>query len=105
MLNSPGKLFAASILMVVPSLMVFLSLAAKPIVSKWLNIAFGIIYTAIMLLIAATSIAPWWTFYLAVVESCITALIGWYAWRWPKESGGTDRPELATVRPGVRQDL
>ncbi len=87
MLDSPQKLVAASILMVVPSVMVFLSLVLKPKVNKWLNIVFGAFYTAIMILIAITSFAPWWTFYvfLALVESCITSLIIWYAWKWPKQ--------------------
>jgi len=90
MLDSPQKLFAASILMAVPSLMVFLSLALKPKINKWLNIILGIIYTAIMLLIAVTTIAPWWTFYvfLAILESCITSLVIWYAWKWPKQKAG-----------------
>jgi hypothetical protein len=88
LLDSPEKLFAASILMTAPALMVFLSMALKPTMSRWLNIIFGIIYTAIMLLIAAKSIAPWWTFYvfLAIVESGITSLIVWYAWTWPKHA-------------------
>ena len=92
LLNNPIKLFAASVLMVIPSLMIFLSLVSKPKINRWLNIVFGIIYTAIMILIAVTSIAPWWTFYvfLAIVESCITALIVWYAWTWPKKNNLKD---------------
>ena len=88
LLDSPQKLFAASVLMVIPSLMVFLSLVSKPKINKWLNVVFGAIYTAIMILIAITSIAPWWTFYvfLAIVESCITLLVVWYAWTWPKQN-------------------
>jgi len=41
-----------------------------------------------MLLIAITSITPWRTFYvfLAIVESIITALIVYYAWKWPKQN-------------------
>ena len=95
MLDSPIKLFAASMLMAIPALMIFLSLALKPQLSKWLNILFGTIYTAIMLLIAITSIAPWWTFYvfLALVESCITLLIVWYAWKWPERNS---TPETIT---------
>ncbi len=87
LLDSPLKLFAASILMAVPALMVFLSIALKPKINKGLNIIFGTIYTAIMLLIALTSIAPWWTFsvFLAIVEIVLTSLIVWYAWRWPKQ--------------------
>lgn len=88
MLDSPQKLFAASILMVIPSIMVFLSLVSKPKIGKWLNVVFGTIYTALMILIAVTSISPWWTFYvfLAIVESCITSLIVWYALKWPKRN-------------------
>lgn len=87
MLDSPQKLVAASVLMAIPSLMIFLSLVVKPKVNRWLNIGFGAFYTAIMILIAITSIAPWWTFYvlLAIVESCITSVIIWYAWKWPKQ--------------------
>jgi hypothetical protein len=86
MLDTPGKLFAASVLMVVPSLMVFLSVALPPVLNRWLNIVFGVIYTGIMLLIAATSYSPWYTFYvfLAMVESILTAMIVYYAWRWPR---------------------
>ncbi|HYG02677.1 MAG TPA: DUF6326 family protein [Chryseosolibacter sp.] len=88
MLDSPEKLFAASVLMMIPSVMVFLSLALKPMINKWLNIVFGTVYTAIMVLIAITTIAPWWAFYvfLAVVESIITSLIVSYAWTWPKQN-------------------
>ncbi|MFH7013352.1 DUF6326 family protein [Flavobacterium sp. FlaQc-52] len=86
MLDTPFKLFAATLLMTVPALMIFLSVVLKPKINRGLNIVFGILYTAIMLLIAVTSIAPWWTFYvfLAVVESFITALIVWNAYKWPR---------------------
>ncbi|OUL60417.1 DUF6326 family protein [Flavobacterium sp. AJR] len=86
MLDNPIKLFAATILMVIPSLMIFLSILLKPKLARLLNIIFGIIYTAIMLLIAATTLAPWWAFYvfLALVESTITILIVWQAYKWPR---------------------
>ncbi len=86
MLDSPMKLFAASVLLAIPALMVFFSIVLKPTINRRLNIVFGISFTAIMLLIAVTSITPWRTFYvfLALVESGITSTIVWYAWRWPK---------------------
>ena len=92
-LDEPMKLFAASILMTIPSLMIFLSLALKSKVNRWLNIIFGTIFTAIMVLIAISSSGPWWTFYifLALVESVITLLIVWFAWNWPKQG---DQPQL-----------
>jgi hypothetical protein len=86
MLDRPMKLFAASFALAIPALMVFLSLILKPALNRNLNIAFGIFFTTIMLLIAVNSITPWRTFYvfLALVESGITSLIVWHAWRWPK---------------------
>ena len=86
-LDSPTKLFFASVLLAIPASMVFLSIILKPSINKWLNIAFGIFFTTIMLLIAVNSITPWRTFYvfLAIAESVITSLIVWYAWKWPKQ--------------------
>ena len=86
MLDNPIKLFAASILLAVPALMVFLSLILKSTINRRLNIVLGIFYTALMVLIALTSITPWRAFYvfLAIVESCTTALIVCYAWKWAK---------------------
>ncbi|MBL0118797.1 MAG: hypothetical protein IPP89_07390 [Saprospiraceae bacterium] len=88
LLDSPMKLFSASVLLAIPALMVFLSIILKPKINRQLNIVFGIFYTAIMILIAITSITPWRTFYvfLAIVESVITSLIVFYAWKWPKIS-------------------
>jgi Family of unknown function (DUF6326) len=87
-LDSPMKLFAASILLAIPALMIFISVALKPTINRRLNIIFGIFFTALMMLIAVISITPWRTFYvfLALVESVLTSFIVWYAWRWPKQA-------------------
>lgn len=86
LINSPIKLLAASLLMAIPSLMICLSVILKPNLNKWLNIVFGIFYTAIMVLIAVSTLSAWWSFYvfLAVVEIIITSLIIYYACKWPK---------------------
>ena len=86
LLDSPTKLFAAAVLLAIPAAMVFLSILLKPTVSKWLNIIVGILFTFIMVLIAFTYSDVWYTFYLfyAILESLITAMIVWYAWKWPK---------------------
>jgi Family of unknown function (DUF6326) len=88
LLDSPMKLFAASVLLAIPASMVFLSIILKPSINRTLNIVFGLFFTAIMLLIAVTSLTPWRTFYvfLALVESGITSAIVWYAWKWPRVS-------------------
>lgn len=86
MLNSPLKLFCASILLAIPACMIFLSIILKPGLNRILNIVFGVFFTCTMLLIAATSLTLWYTFYvfLAILESVITSLIVWYAVKWPK---------------------
>jgi hypothetical protein len=88
MLDSPIKLFLASLLLAIPAFMICLSILLKPLSNKWLNIVFGIFFTAIMLLIAVTSISEWRAFYVfyAIVESLITALITWTAFNWPKQT-------------------
>ncbi|CAN5148889.1 DUF6326 family protein [soil metagenome] len=88
MLDSPMKLFTAALFLAIPALMVFLSITLKPSINRSANIIFGSFFTAIMILIALVSITPWRTFYvfLALVEICITSLIVWYAWKWPKQA-------------------
>ncbi|MEP6901821.1 MAG: DUF6326 family protein [Actinomycetota bacterium] len=86
-LDTPVKLFAASILMAIPAIMVFLSVMLKPKLNRWLNIIFGLFYTGIMILTIVNSIDLWHAFYifLGIVEILITSLIVWTAWRWPKQ--------------------
>ncbi|MBI1769811.1 MAG: hypothetical protein HY015_03995 [Bacteroidetes bacterium] len=85
--TTPLKLLMFAILMTLPSVMVFLSLLLKPKVNRWINILMGIFFTAIMILVVATSIDQWMIFFifLGVVEILITSLVVWYAWTWPKQ--------------------
>ncbi|MDZ7648502.1 MAG: DUF6326 family protein [Cytophagales bacterium] len=90
LLNKPIKVFAASVLMSLPSLVIIATVIARAEIARWTNIVFGLIFTAIMLLIAVTSIPVTaeiaaYVFY-AVVESCITLVVVKLAWKWPKES-------------------
>jgi len=84
-LNSPTSLFIASLIMVIPPLMITLSLMLKPEINKWLNIVFGSLFTLMMILIVIGSITPWYSFYvfLAIVEAILTAIIVWNAFKWP----------------------
>jgi hypothetical protein len=87
-LNTPTALFIASLIMVIPPLMIVLSLVLKPLLNKWLNIVFGSLFTIMMILIAIGSLTPWYSFYvfLAIIESILTAIIVWNAYKWPKEN-------------------
>ena len=79
--TTQGVLLGTSILMAIPSVMIFLSVALKPRLNRWLNIVFGALFTLIIL------ITMWaWAFYVffGVIEVTLTALVVWYAWRWPR---------------------
>lgn len=87
-LNSPLKLFIAAFSLAIPAIMVLLSILLKASINRVLNIVFGVFFTIVMVLIAFTSFTPWRAFYvfLAVIESIITSLIVYYAFKWPKQS-------------------
>ncbi len=78
-----GILLTTSILMAVPSVMVFLSLVLRASICRWTNIVFGAAYTLLVLV----SLAGMWTFdiFLGAIEMILTTLIVVYAWRWPRE--------------------
>ncbi len=85
LLGSPEKLLAASVLLVITAITVFLSVVLKPKINGLLNNIFGILFTAIMLLTAFTPLVPWKAFYvfLALVESTLTILITYNVWKLP----------------------
>jgi len=81
--TTQGILLGTSIMMAIPSVMIFLSLALKPILSRWLNIVFGVLFTLIIL------ITMWgWMFYtfFGAIEVMLTSAVVWYAWRWPRQA-------------------
>ena len=80
--TTQGILIGTSLMMAIPSVMIFLSVALKAKLNRWLNIVFGVIYTLIIL------ITMWdWAFsiFWGFIEVVLTALIVWYAWTWPKQ--------------------
>ena len=84
--TTQGVLLGASLMLAIPSLMIFLSVALPPVPNRWLNIVSGAVYTAIILK------TMWvWAFYIfyGVIEISLTSLVVWYAWRWPKAPAST----------------
>ena len=81
-----GSLLTASLLMIIPAVMVFLSLTLKPSVNRWANILVGVLYTFVNI---SNLIGETWAYYISfgVVEIVLTLLIVWYAWKWPKQEG------------------
>jgi hypothetical protein len=80
---SQGVLLGMSAIMVIPSLMPFLSLVLPAGLDRWVNLVFGTIYTVIMII----AIRGGWHFYIlyGLIEIILTALVVWYAWTWPRQ--------------------
>lgn len=81
---TPGVLIGVSLMMAIPALMVFLSLALPPFLCRWLNIALGLAYSAIMLL-TMQGAQP---FYLVLggIEVALTLGVVWVAATWPRQA-------------------
>jgi hypothetical protein len=75
--------FRMAAIMVIPSLMPFLSLVLPAAVNRWMNIVFGAVYSAIMMVV----IRGGWHYYIlfGLIEITLTVFIVWYAWTWPKQ--------------------
>jgi hypothetical protein len=88
LLNTPTKLFGASFVLIIPALMIGLSILLEPKLSRFFNLLFGTLYTVLMLWIAINYSGEWLRFALvfAIVESIITSMIVWYAWKWPRQN-------------------
>jgi hypothetical protein len=81
--TTQGVLLFSSIMMAIPATMIFLSLALKASLNRWVNIILGVVYTLFVLITMPGA----WVFYLFLgsVDVMLTALIVWYAWNWPRQ--------------------
>lgn len=80
-----GWALGALLLMTVPSLMVFLSLALPAKINRWANIVVATLY---ILVSVGNSVGESWSFIIlgSVLEVVLLALIVWHAWKWPKQT-------------------
>ena len=81
---TPELLLVEAILLVIPPVMVFLSVTLEDKANRWANIIFGVVFIGFGLLeiVEAKSVAP---IFVALVGLVFSALIIWYAWKWPKQ--------------------
>ena len=79
-----GMLFGSAVLMVVPSLMIFLSLLIRAKVNRLVNIIAGIVYLVVLVSTFFTGRNPAYYLLFAVVKAILLGLIVWFAWKWPK---------------------
>lgn len=86
MLDSPFKLFMASLVMAIPALMIAVSIFMKSNANRILSIIFGTFFTLVVLLVGGGSITPWYGFYVfyAALEAIVAITIVRQAWKWPR---------------------
>lgn len=84
MLNNTWKLFAASVVLAIPSLMIYLSISLSPRINRILNIGFGVFFALFLILILTSLDFEWYKFYMlfAVIEIVLAALIARKAFLW-----------------------
>jgi hypothetical protein len=80
---SQGTLLVASVVVIVPALMVVLSLLLPSRINRWTNIAAGVVFTLVNI---ANVIGESWVYYwvFGILGILITSLIVRYAWASPE---------------------
>jgi len=79
-----GMLFGSAILMVIPSLMIFLSLVLNAKANRLTNIIAGLVYLVVLAGTFFTGRNPDYYLFYAMVKAVLLALIVWLTWKWPK---------------------
>ncbi|MEJ2242352.1 MAG: DUF6326 family protein [Candidatus Bathyarchaeota archaeon] len=84
-----GVLFGNAVMMVIPSVMVFMSLVLKDKVNRLANIILSIFFMGIILVTYAfyyvSGINTWaYSYVFTITEIILYALIVGYAWKWPR---------------------
>jgi hypothetical protein len=78
---TPTILLGTSIMMAVPSVMVFAALALPPAPSRWINLVLGLVYGLIIVLTMIG--APLFYLFFGSIEVVLSFLVAYYAWTWP----------------------
>ena len=78
-----AALLSATVLMIIPSLMILLSIVLKPKANRIVNLVAGVLYTLVSI---GNIIGETWIYYLlfGAVEIAIGAATVYTAWKWPK---------------------
>jgi hypothetical protein len=82
-------LLIMSIIFAVPIFMSFLTLTLKYPVVRWANLSIGIFFVVFDLVFLGLSLFVWpfsaYEVFWSIVYLVFTALVVWYAWKWPKQ--------------------
>jgi len=76
-------LLLASVLMIIPALMILLSVILKPKANRISNVVAGVLYTIVS---AGNLIGETWIYYLlfGIIEIALGVTIIFFAWKWPR---------------------
>jgi predicted neutral ceramidase superfamily lipid hydrolase len=81
----PEFLLLLATLSLVPLVMAFLSLTLKDKANRWANIILGIVYTVFAIAVLAGQLANQSALAILPASGAVfSALIVWYAYKWPK---------------------
>lgn len=98
-----GFLLGVTIYVLLPSLMVFLSLALPVRVSRMANIALAVLYAVT---VAGSAIGESNYYYIlgSLSEAVLLAGVAYYAWTWPKATDLATAPAV-TLRPSTSANV
>ena len=80
-----GVLLGSAFLMVIPSVMVFLSLALQAKANRWVNLIVALIYMLVLGSTFLTGRNPAYYLLFAILKAGFLVLIIWYAFKWPRK--------------------
>ena len=82
-----GMLVFMALFWLIPLWLAFMSLTVKGSANRWVNFILGIIFTILNIWHFIEHLAPPSITQILIVGSTVvaTALIAWYAWKWPKQ--------------------
>jgi len=83
----PGMLLFMSLFWLVPLWLAFVSMTLKGSSNRWVNFILGIVFTLLNIFHLIEHLAEPSVHQILIIGSTVvvTALIAWYAWRWPKQ--------------------
>jgi drug/metabolite transporter (DMT)-like permease len=83
----PGMLVFLAIFWLVPLWLAFVTMTVKDSCNRWTNFVLGIIFTILNIFHLVEHLAQPSVEQILIVGSTVvvTALIAWYAWKWPKQ--------------------
>ena len=79
---SQASLVTASVIVIIPAFMIFLSLILPSRMNRWTNITAGVVYTLVNI---SNLVGETWVYYwvFGILEILVTVLIVRYAWTSP----------------------